>query len=99
MQDDATASITPDTLNSGAESNDPSPAFLSPDDASFQQTILHQHHHNHNQLFSQANLVSDDQPGHLNAQLQDPNLINPWGVAFSPTSPSLVVVLVVGSTW
>jgi uncharacterized protein (TIGR03118 family) len=29
--------------------------------------------------------VSDDQTGHLNASIQDPNLINPWGVAFSPT--------------
>jgi uncharacterized protein (TIGR03118 family) len=29
--------------------------------------------------------VSDDQTGHLDAQIQDPNLINPWGVAFSPT--------------
>jgi len=37
--------------------------------------------------FSQSNLVSDDQPGHLNASIQDPNLINPWGVAFSPTGP------------
>jgi uncharacterized protein (TIGR03118 family) len=32
-------------------------------------------------------LVSDDQPGHLNAQIQDANLINPWGVAFGPNSP------------
>jgi uncharacterized protein (TIGR03118 family) len=39
------------------------------------------------QEFSQSNLVSDDQPGHLNASIQDPNLINPWGVAFSPTGP------------
>src|ERR1700751_2268209 len=38
-------------------------------------------------LFSQSNLVSDDQPGHLNASIQDPNLINPWGVAFNPTGP------------
>jgi len=37
--------------------------------------------------FSQSNLVSDAQTGHLNAQIQDPNLINPWGVAFSPTGP------------
>jgi uncharacterized protein (TIGR03118 family) len=37
--------------------------------------------------FSQSNLVSDSQPGHLNAQLQDPNLINPWGVAFGPNTP------------
>src|SRR6516164_2006404 len=37
--------------------------------------------------FSQSNLVSDDQTGHLNASIQDPNLINPWGVAFPPTGP------------
>jgi uncharacterized protein (TIGR03118 family) len=37
--------------------------------------------------FSQSNLVSDNQTGHLNASIQDPNLINPWGVAFSPTGP------------
>jgi len=37
--------------------------------------------------FSQSNLVSDDQTGHLNASIQDPNLINPWGIAFSPTGP------------
>ena len=39
------------------------------------------------QEFSQSNLVSDSQAGHLNASIQDPNLINPWGVAFSPTGP------------
>ena len=37
--------------------------------------------------FSQSNLVSDNQTGHLNASIQDPNLINPWGVAFNPTGP------------
>src|ERR1700742_5405205 len=37
--------------------------------------------------FSQSNLVSDNQTGHLNASIQDPNLINPWGVAFGPTGP------------
>jgi uncharacterized protein (TIGR03118 family) len=37
--------------------------------------------------FSQSNLVSDNQTGHLNASIQDANLINPWGVAFSPTGP------------
>ena len=37
--------------------------------------------------FSQSNLVSDNQTGHLNASIQDPNLINPWGVAFSPIGP------------
>jgi uncharacterized protein (TIGR03118 family) len=45
------------------------------------------HLHARHLLFSQSNLVSDDQPGHLNAQIQDTNLINPWGVAFSPNSP------------
>jgi len=43
--------------------------------------------HSHRQEFSQSNLVSDSQAGHLNAQIQDPNLINPWGVAFSSTGP------------
>src|SRR5260370_8778721 len=37
--------------------------------------------------FAQSNLVSDAQPGHLVAAIQDPNLINPWGVAFSPKGP------------
>jgi uncharacterized protein (TIGR03118 family) len=37
--------------------------------------------------FAQKNLVSDAQPGHLAASIQDPNLINPWGVAFPPTGP------------
>src|SRR5579859_5353796 len=41
--------------------------------------------HSDGREFSQSNLVSDSQAGHLNAQIQDPNLINPWGVAFSPT--------------
>jgi uncharacterized protein (TIGR03118 family) len=45
------------------------------------------HGHSKGQEFSRSNLVSDSQAGHLNAGLQDPNLINPWGVAFSPTSP------------
>jgi hypothetical protein len=45
------------------------------------------HLHARHLLFSQSNLVSDDQPGHLNAQIQDTNLINPWGVAFSPNGP------------
>jgi uncharacterized protein (TIGR03118 family) len=34
--------------------------------------------------YQQINLVSD-QPGM--AQLQDPNLVNPWGLSSSPTSP------------
>jgi uncharacterized protein (TIGR03118 family) len=57
-------------------------SFLDPSDAIFQFKAL-----STSQLFSQSNLVSDDQPGHLNAQIQDPNLINPWGVAFGPNTP------------
>ena len=45
------------------------------------------HAHAHRPEFSQSNLVSDSQPGHLNASIQDPNLINPWGVAFGPNTP------------
>jgi hypothetical protein len=46
-----------------------------------------QHHRHERQAFSQSNLVSDNQSGHLNAQVQDNNLINPWGIAFPPTGP------------
>jgi len=35
-------------------------------------------------IFTQTNLVSDI-PGF--AAVTDPNLQNPWGVSFSPTSP------------
>jgi uncharacterized protein (TIGR03118 family) len=45
------------------------------------------HDHFNVREFSQSNLVSDAQPGHLNASIQDPNLINPWGMAFGPTGP------------
>ena len=68
--------ITDDALGSTGMS------FLDPSDA-----IYHFNVHSKRQLFSQSNLVSDDQTGHLNAQIQDPNLINPWGVAFSPGGP------------
>src|SRR4051794_25064216 len=34
--------------------------------------------------FVQTNLISD---GFVQAQVTDPNLINPWGLSFSPTSP------------
>jgi uncharacterized protein (TIGR03118 family) len=68
--------ISSDTLGTTAMS------FLDPSDANFQFNAL-----STTQRFSQSNLVSDNQPGHLNAQIQDPNLINPWGVAFGPTSP------------
>jgi uncharacterized protein (TIGR03118 family) len=37
--------------------------------------------------FIQTNLVSDAQPDHPTAAIQDPNLINPWGVAYAPTGP------------
>lgn len=37
--------------------------------------------------FAQTNLVSDAQPGHEPATIQDPNLINPWGVAYAPGGP------------
>jgi uncharacterized protein (TIGR03118 family) len=71
-----TSPITADTVDTAAMS------FLDPSDATFQFNALSAH-----QQFSQSNLVSDDQTGHLNAQIQDPNLINPWGVAFGPTTP------------
>ncbi|HUN38784.1 MAG TPA: TIGR03118 family protein [Acetobacteraceae bacterium] len=83
MQDETTAAIGAGMLYSGGGNDDGRLAFLSPRNASYRQTVLHRHQHS--QLFSQDNLVSDDQPGHLNAQLQDADLINPWGVAFSPT--------------
>lgn len=37
--------------------------------------------------FAQANLVSDAQPNHVAASIQDPNLINPWGIAYGPSGP------------
>ena len=49
------------------------------------QALLPFNRRSHGPDFSQLNLVSDSQAGHLNAQMQDPNLINPWGVAFSRT--------------
>lgn len=47
------------------------------------------HHHDHHHggaptTFTQTNLISD---GSVPAAQKDPNLINPWGVAYSPTSP------------
>ena len=41
-------------------------------------------HHRHMQSFVQTNLVSDV-PGL--APVTDSNLVNPWGIAFGPTSP------------
>ena len=68
--------ITDDTLGTASMS------FLDPSDA-----IFHFMAPFIRREFSQSNLVSDNQTGHLNAQIQDANLINPWGVAFSPTGP------------
>lgn len=41
-------------------------------------------HHRHaaTTTFTQTNLISD---GFVSAQTTDPNLINPWGVAYSST--------------
>ena len=44
---------------------------------------LREHHHAVQTTFIQTNLISD---GFVTAQTTDPNLINPWGVSFSPTS-------------
>jgi uncharacterized protein (TIGR03118 family) len=72
MSDATESPITAGTVGAAAMS------FLNQSDA-----ILQLRAHATRPRFSQANLVSDDQTGHLNAQIQDPNLINPWGVAFS----------------
>jgi len=45
---------------------------------------LRRHHHAVQTTFIQTNLISD---GFVPAQKTDPNLINPWGVSFSSTSP------------
>jgi uncharacterized protein (TIGR03118 family) len=53
----------------------------------------HRHHHHHEEqeevAFTQTNLVADSSqtPGVTAATTIDPNLINPWGVAESATSP------------
>src|SRR5262245_39693599 len=54
----------------------------------------HHHHHHHHEdheevAFTQTNLVADsrDTPGATPTTTIDPNLINPWGVADSPTGP------------
>jgi uncharacterized protein (TIGR03118 family) len=44
----------------------------------------HRHHEQEETSFAQTNLVSD---GSVPAMLFDPNLINPWGIAHSATSP------------
>ena len=41
--------------------------------------------HGHDNEFRQTNLISDLKT--VGAQIVDPNLINPWGLAFGPTTP------------
>jgi len=57
-------------------------------------SLDHDHHHHHHEreeevAFTQTNLVADssDTPGAAPTTTIDPNLINPWGVADSPTGP------------
>jgi uncharacterized protein (TIGR03118 family) len=76
------ASGTYDIADDETQSSITSDAFLQPSDDVANDAMASK-----GREFSQSNLVSDDQPGHLNASIQDTNLINPWGVAFSPTSP------------
>lgn len=54
----------------------------------------HHHHHHHHEdreevAFTQTNLVADSSltPGATPTTTIDPNLINPWGVSYSPTGP------------
>ena len=53
----------------------------------------HRHHHHHEDqeevAFTQTNLVADSSltPGATPTTTIDPNLINPWGVSYSPTGP------------
>jgi len=49
--------------------------------------LIHMHIPHLRQEFSQANLVSDNEKGHLSAQIQDPKLINPWGISLAPGGP------------
>jgi uncharacterized protein (TIGR03118 family) len=50
----------------------------------FSDDDLHLDRHHAAPTFVQTNLISD---GFVQAQVTDPNLINPWGLSFSPTSP------------
>ncbi|HKM64515.1 MAG TPA: TIGR03118 family protein [Acidisphaera sp.] len=79
MNDLKHSPITADTVSWNQQTSpDGDMPFLSPADATWWSSAPVT-------TFSQSNLVSDAQTGHLNAQVQDPNLINPWGVAYSPT--------------
>src|SRR6478752_1687783 len=87
--------ISPDQLLASRDA-DALPAtmgFLRTSDA-----LLRMHLANPRQAFSQANLVSDNQPGHVSAQLQDPNLINPWGISFPPTGPFWIANNITGTS-
>lgn len=54
-------------------------------DVAVQSEDSHAHHqHTASTTFTQTNLISDT-PGQ--AQQTDPNLINPWGVSYGPSSP------------
>ena len=65
---------------------------MQPDHASDSDTLHHEHHHHHHDhdhqreqtSYVQTNLVSD---GSVPAMTTDPNLINPWGIGHSATSP------------
>jgi uncharacterized protein (TIGR03118 family) len=84
MNHETSAEISPDQLLASRR-GDPGPrsmGFLRSSDA-----LIHRHIHHAGQKFSQANLVSDNQTGHLLAQIQDPNLINPWGISLAPGGP------------
>ncbi len=65
-------------------------AFGDPNDVTNQVSIeglfeeLHRHHRGVQPTFIQTNLISD---GFVSALQTDPNLINPWGVAYGPTGP------------
>src|ERR1044072_9596610 len=52
-------------------------------------------HHQPRMTFKQTNLISD---GSVSAEHSDPHLINPWGVAFSPTGPFWVSDAGIGVT-
>ena len=81
MNDMTYAPITADAVSwQDSSADNPAMPFVAPSSASYNASVPAT-------MFAQQNLVSDNQPGHLNAQIQDANLINPWGVAFGPTGP------------
>jgi uncharacterized protein (TIGR03118 family) len=58
---------------------------LSDDDQGSLIGSEHHHRHGATTTFTQTNLISNDPS--IPPQTTDPNLINPWGVSFSPTGP------------